>query len=221
MEVQETVIFNGEEYKLMGQKKYYLSQSSKNEKRKHAKGLHVAIWEFNNKREVPEGYHIHHKDFNPLNNNIDNLECIPYKQHLSLHAKKNLEDEEFYKATINNLNKAREKATEWHKSEEGRKWHSEHAKQISKNLEKYKCKCKECGDYFESKVQTSQFCSDKCGERWRGKNRRIKYTSKCIICGAEFVGTKYKASSKERQTCSKSCSNRLNHINRKQKSKSL
>ncbi|ENZ9528961.1 HNH endonuclease signature motif containing protein [Clostridioides difficile] len=124
----------------MGQKKYYLSQSSKNEKRKHAKGLHVAIWEFNNKREVPEGYHIHHKDFNPLNNNIDNLECIPYKQHLSLHAKK--------------------------------------------NLEIYKCKCKECGSYFESKVQTSQFCSDKCGERWRGKNR-------------------------------------LNHINRKQKSKSL
>lgn len=39
----EEVEFNGKIYRLMGAKRYYLSTSTKNEERKHAKGLHVAI----------------------------------------------------------------------------------------------------------------------------------------------------------------------------------
>ena len=215
MEIQKVIVFNGIEYKLMGQGKYYLSQSKNNEGRKHAKGLHVAIWEFHNKKTVPKGYQIHHKDFNPYNNDISNLECISIKQHAKIHAKRNFENKEYAQNNRKQLDKAIEEAKKWHKSEEGRKWHSEHGKEVFRNLPTHKLKCKQCGKEFKSKVKRAQFCSEKCGEQWRGKNRRIEYTAKCEICGKEFKGTKYKSSSKERRTCSRACANKLNHKHRK------
>ena len=110
MEIQKVIVFNGIEYKLMGQGKYYLSQSKNNEGRKHAKGLHVAIWEFHNKKTVPKGYQIHHKDFNPYNNDISNLECISIKQHAKIHAKRNFENKEYAQNNRKQLDKAIEEA---------------------------------------------------------------------------------------------------------------
>jgi len=207
--MEKEIIFNGTVYRLMGSKKYYLSQSKNNEGRKKAKSLHVAIWEYHNKREVPKGYQIHHKDFNPLNNDISNLECLTIAEHRALHLDKNSESfKRFVKA-------GQEKSKDWHSSPEGKKWHSEHGKKVFEGLEPIKFNCKECGKEFYSKRSFTEFCSDKCGERWRGKNRRIEYVGKCTICGTEFKGTKYKASAKERTTCSKTCANKLNHVNRK------
>lgn len=37
---------------------------------------------------IPEGYEIHHKDFNRLNDHIDNLACIPKDEHEKLHREK-------------------------------------------------------------------------------------------------------------------------------------
>lgn len=37
--------------------------------------------------DIPKGYVIHHKDFNPLNNNIDNLVCVSRSEHMSIHNK--------------------------------------------------------------------------------------------------------------------------------------
>lgn len=212
MEIQEIIIFNGTEYKLMGSGKYYLSQSSTNERRKNPKGLHVAIWEYHNGKEVPKGFHVHHKDGNTFNNDISNLECVSSREHAQKHFDKN--DPKFQK-----FQKAgQEAAKEWHRSEEGRKWHSEHGKNVAASLESIEITCKECGKIFESKRTFTEYCSDKCGERWRGKHRRVEYTSKCVMCGNEFKGTKYKPSAPERKTCSKLCSNRLNYKNREEKS---
>lgn len=36
---------------------------------------------------IPEGYHVHHKDGNPLNNCIMNLQLVHWRKHLSDHAK--------------------------------------------------------------------------------------------------------------------------------------
>jgi len=49
---------------------------------------HHYIWERYHKRKVPKGFNIHHKDFNPLNNNIDNLELMTASEHLKLHYTK-------------------------------------------------------------------------------------------------------------------------------------
>lgn len=38
--------------------------------------------------DIPEGYEIHHKDFNSHNNNIDNLECLSPQDHQLIHAQR-------------------------------------------------------------------------------------------------------------------------------------
>lgn len=39
---------------------------------------------------VPRAYHIHHKDFNPLNNNINNLELLSPVEHVAKHRPKRI-----------------------------------------------------------------------------------------------------------------------------------
>ena len=173
MEIKKTIIFNGKKYCLMGTGKYYLSQSKSNEGRRHAKGLHVAIWEYYNGREVPKGFCIHHKDHNPFNNDIGNLECVPINQHLSKHAKENLENKEFRIRNKKNLDMARSKAIIWHKSKDGREWHSEHAK--GKKEKDKQCICKNCGKSFFAAYRDAMFCSEACGSKYRAK--QIEYTS--------------------------------------------
>ena len=53
-----------------------------NRKRK----LHDVIYEYY-KGTIPKGYQIHHKDFNKLNNDIDNLVMLTPKEHRDIHAK--------------------------------------------------------------------------------------------------------------------------------------
>ncbi len=49
--------------------------------------LHQYIYcYFNNLEKIPEGYVIHHKDFDKLNNDISNLELISKFEHKSLHG---------------------------------------------------------------------------------------------------------------------------------------
>src|SRR3990167_129843 len=76
MEIQKIIEFNRIKYRLMGKGRYYLSQSTTNQGRKNPKGLHVSVWEFHNKKEVPKGFHVHHKDSNTFNNDISKLECL-------------------------------------------------------------------------------------------------------------------------------------------------
>lgn len=211
MELQKVINFNGIEYRLMGSGKYYLSQSKTNQGRKNPKGLHVAVWELYNKKTVPKGFQIHHKDNDTFNNDISNLECVSIREHAKKHFKNDEKFKKFHAAGV-------EAAKKWHASEEGRKWHSEHGKEVFKNKKECVKVCKKCGKEFITKQSFAVFCSEKCGEQWRGKNKRVHFKKKCVICGEEFEGTKSKPSSKEPLTCSKSCANKLNHKNRKEKS---
>jgi len=51
--------------------------------------IHRDYYEFINNKKLSSEFDIHHKDENPLNNSILNLEKIYYKKHRSLHMKKN------------------------------------------------------------------------------------------------------------------------------------
>ena len=53
------------------------------------RGVHQYIWMVANGCDIPNGYHIHHIDGNPLNNSIYNLELIDEKTHLSEHSRIN------------------------------------------------------------------------------------------------------------------------------------
>lgn len=47
---------------------------------RQGKQLHRAIWEDAN-GPIPDGFEVHHKDGNPLNNSVDNLEALPRSRH--------------------------------------------------------------------------------------------------------------------------------------------
>lgn len=81
------------------------------ENRNKAKSEHRMIWEFYNGK-VKLGNVIHHIDFNSKNNKIDNLQSLPYKQHINIHRVN----------MLGGKNPMRRAQTEW--SEE--KWQSYH-----------------------------------------------------------------------------------------------
>jgi hypothetical protein len=48
---------------------------------------HRVVWERTH-GPIPRGFHIHHKDENPLNNALNNLECLPHGVHTAHHTTK-------------------------------------------------------------------------------------------------------------------------------------
>lgn len=47
---------------------------------------HVEVWERHHGRPVPDGYQIHHVDFDKLNNSPDNLLAVTPTEHKRLHS---------------------------------------------------------------------------------------------------------------------------------------
>lgn len=126
------------------------------------KKLHRDVWEkaFG---PIPDGCHIHHRDSNPDNNLLANLECIPASEHLSLSRNQREQPVEGWFT-----DEARNKAAAWHRSEEGRLWHRRHAKR-AKSWTKWKREprdCPQCGKEFQCLIRANgksqKFCSDKC-----------------------------------------------------------
>src|SRR5258708_34115390 len=89
--------------------------------KKGISGLHVEIWK-DAHGAMPAGYEIHHKDHNPLNNAIENLECLSKEDHQKRHE---LHEESPRRKFLREVfaPKIQEAAKAWHKSEEGREWH--------------------------------------------------------------------------------------------------
>lgn len=130
------------------------------------KRLHRVVWQHFN-GDIPKGFHVHHKDGNRANNQVDNLELLSSKEHLSQHMQERMADPIELEKARKSIDKARIKASEWHKSDEGRKWHSEVATG-RKKPEQYQKICKYCKEQFMAKTKTSLFCSNNCSSKnWR------------------------------------------------------
>ena len=169
------------------------------------KRLHVYVWEYFN-GSIPNGYHIHHKDFNKNNNELENLALLTTTEHLKLHGKSWSKERYEQQAEILK-EKAIPKATEWHKSEDGREWHKEHYEQMkNKWYKKDDFVCLNCGKTFTAVVSgQNKFCSNKCKSAYRRKSGVDNEKRKCEVCGAEFTTSKYSKA----KTCSRKCSNKM------------
>lgn len=170
--------FNGVNYYLCGL--YF---------QKDGKRLHRAVWEYHN-GEVPKGYHVHHKDGDRSNNNISNLELMKAHDHESLHN--STEDKKA--RSREHIEKIRSKAIEWHKSEEGRAWHSEQSKKTWAEKKPNEYVCDFCGKKFEtlnSYGKGNHFCSNNCKAAFRRKSGVDNETRECAKCGKPFVTNKY------------------------------
>ncbi len=166
--------------------------------------LHHEVWKYYN-GEIPAGYHIHHKDGNTLNNDISNLELILGREHLSMHTRERAKTErEWFRK---NLDAARPKAAEWHRTEEGHKWHVEHGRKVAEEqakLPKVKRICEQCGKEFyttSAAAGRARFCSDKCMAKHRRDSGVDNETRRCSICGKEFQCNRYA----KQKTCSREC----------------
>ena len=154
---------------------------------------------------IPKNYHIHHIDGNPLNNELSNLECLSAKDHKDKHP---FTDEQKAKMR-DNLDRIRPMTKEWHSSEEGRKWHSEHAKRTVAAPQEKEMICQECGIVFISNASHNRkgFCSNAHKAAFRRKSGVDDIDHTCQFCKCTFIANKYA----KRETCSKSCANRLRH----------
>jgi hypothetical protein len=180
---------------------YWLGNApNPNGKRPRAVRMHIYVWEKHN-GPVPEGFHIHHKDKNKDNNSIENLVLLSEAEHLSMHGLERSEQ-----ARKNVVKYAHPAATEWHKSEAGKEWHSnQFQRTLGTHLGKTVTKvCEMCGEEYETpylKRGKSRFCSNKCKARFRKASGIDNITVNCVVCGKQFETDKYSRA----KTCSPEC----------------
>ena len=178
--------FNGYKFTKDDKTGYYLS-SNINGKRYR---LHRYIWEYYN-GEIPKGYHIHHKDHNKDNNELENLELLTKEEHRirhSLEMPQELKDK--YRKNLEN--NARPKAIEWHKSKKGREWHKKQYQVSLGNRKKHKFICEYCNQEYETyKQQKNRFCSQKCKSAYRRESGADNIERICVSCNKPFMTNKY------------------------------
>ena len=162
--VVETVVFNGKRYN-----RYPESNNPAHRRYFSRTGhrLHKDVWEFHN-GPVPEGFHVHHIDGDTTNNSIENLACISRKEHKAEHREE-LVARNKSPRQLEHLAKIRDLASQWHRSEEGRAWHREHAKTslakavaTPKTYPEINFQCVWCGVQAKAKSPRRRFCGTKC-----------------------------------------------------------
>jgi len=157
--------------------------------------LHREVWKDHN-GEIPDGHHIHHKDGDPTNNDIENLECVSPQEHAERHPENNLTPEA--------INNGIEAAKEWHATEEGREWHSQNAKEMWKDMDAKVGECDQCGDEYEY-YTNARFCSNACKAKHRRESGVDDETRICEACKQPFTVNKYS----EQKSCSRACAGAL------------
>lgn len=123
------------------------------------KKLHRDVWS-SAFGTIPAGCHIHHRDGNPDNNRLANLECMPGSVHLSetWHRTKRNRSEHF-------TDTARAAAAEWHRSDEGRLWHKRHAERYKSwtKWQRIERPCEGCGTVISALARKSGHSQKFCG----------------------------------------------------------
>jgi hypothetical protein len=145
----------GKKFYLDKQKGYWISTTCPRIR------AHVWVWKYHH-GEIEKGFHIHHKDEDKSNNNIENLEKISCSKHLSLHMNK----EENIKRATEQANKVRHLTKIWHASDEGREWHIKHGLKTWIDRKSFKIKCLMCKKEIETKTYHQKFCHQNCKAKY-------------------------------------------------------
>lgn len=163
--------------------------------------LHRYVWSKHN-GPIPTGCVVHHRDHDPANNDISNLELVRASEHQRYHLlKRRAETPEFFDRA---LAAAREAAKDWHRSDAGREWHREHARRVAAAQVRVKMACTWCDGVFFGipGARKRGFCSPSCQGMARKASGVDNVTASCTHCGAAFTTNRYTP----RKTCSAACS---------------
>lgn len=163
--------------------------------------LHREIFK-DNHGPIPDGHHIHHIDGDPSNNHPSNLEALTPEAHASKHPNVDRVSPEW----LDHLAAIRPRATEWHRSDAGRAWHRQHARDMWDTAESFVIVCEECGTEAEAWQEGKRYCSRRCSRRVADRANRYRRRASCPICGDEFWQSKYRDTP---ATCSRHCGAQL------------
>lgn len=203
-----------EKYIIYDNRKFTLESRWKKYYGGRVDGVRWALHRYKYTKEVgpiPEGWHIHHKDYNPHNNDISNLQALSPEDHAAFHLPSKELIRKWQSAGI-------KEAPVWHASEDGATWHKQHYKEKLKSIweVRVKCNCANCNSEMESKrKKVNTFCSNKCKSAWRRKNKPDKKIVLCPVCQKEFETLKYLPNT----YCSKECKPAPNPFGQKGKNK--
>lgn len=141
--------------------------------------LHRAVWVYHH-GPIPEGHHIHHKDGDRSNNQIENLEPQDGMEHLAKHK------------------------LEWNRTAEAKRMHKElglrNVHHTHENVKTFICQ--QCAKPYQAvDCGINKYCSRICRSR-SGAKKRASYKAQhtCAWCGAVFM-----SKHKQAATCSRSC----------------
>lgn len=167
-----------------------------------AKYLHRYIYE-QAYGAIPKGFHVHHKDGDPNNNALENLECLSAAEHVHKHpyTAERLEEQKNHLDRIRPLTKA------WHKSAEGHAKHKEIGGLSYKDFKPEPKVCAYCGKVFLPHAigNRDKFCSNACKSAWRRQQHIDDEQRICTVCGKTYTVNKYSKA----VTCSRACAGRL------------
>lgn len=155
--------------------------------------LHRFLWQFYNGK-IPEGYDIHHKDFDKENNVISNLELVTKDDHKKIHLshKTKKVPEKKQKFICKVCGKEYESVNRINNT-----YCSAKCKKTAKRVRATKIKiCKVCGKEFSTR-DDAEICSKKCLGKFLNR-QEIKI---CPVCGKTFSDVV----SKHRKHCSPEC----------------
>lgn len=161
-------------------------------------GLHQMVWE-HHFGEIPRDHHIHHKNGDPTDNRIENLEAMHKKDHHSLHfsSEKQL--------SLMQTQDSRLKRKEWALSERGQKILSQASKSQWPKRKPVERTCLICEKVFLTKnLNGTKYCSQPC--RSKSQALRESIEKNCVVCQKLFFARNLKPITK---TCSQECKGHL------------
>lgn len=149
--------FLGERFYLCG--RYFQRQGRR---------LHRAVWE-NHHGPIPPGMEVHHADHDRANNRLENLKLLVDSEHASHHSSRPSEVQRAARR------RNQEKTAAWHRTEAGKRWHSEHAAASWAKRKPVKKTCANCGEIYETlSPKTSKFCHPNCRQAALRSRRRAQ-----------------------------------------------
>jgi hypothetical protein len=188
--MQKTIIYDSRSFTLGTKKRYYFAT---------VLGKTTSLHRYKYEKEtgpIPPGWHVHHKDRNCFNNDIDNLEAINPEQHSKLHPPSAENMIKWQKSGIKS-------ASVWHGSSKGIDWHKSHYEKIKNKIHQRRGRnCDNCGAYIQTTRKAGHcFCGNNCKSAWRRKNKPDMKHFVCPTCGKSFITRKYLPA----VYCSKQC----------------
>lgn len=209
----ERVVYRGEVFAVLNTGRYYCSGRHGGKYAGDERLLHRRVWS-DHYGKIPDGHTIHHIDGNWRNNEIENLECIPFSEHARMHMRERFKSEEYRVQNSKSLELAKEAAKAWHASEKGREWHSQHGRSVAAGLPYTEYVCIVCGKSFLSRnPRGSKTCSRTCGTAIQSSKAKIACESECRNCGTMFRHPKPRRGNIH-AFCSRKCSAIAHNRNR-------